>query len=44
VQKGLVMRDVSGTGMVLSNMAANGQEIIVDTHLLLATGVGETKL
>ena len=44
MQKGLVMRDASGTGMVLSNTAAYGQEIIADENLLLTVGVGETKL
>ena len=38
------MRDAGGAGMVLSNTAADGQEIIADENLLLAAGVGETKL
>ena len=44
VQKGLVMRDAGGAGMVLSNTAADGKEIIADENLLLTVGVGETKL
>jgi subtilisin family serine protease len=41
VQKGLVVRDAGGAGMVLSNTAANGQELVADAHLLPAAGVGE---
>ncbi|KAL5202583.1 hypothetical protein ABZP36_013535 [Zizania latifolia] len=40
VQKGLVVRDTGDAGMVLSNTAANGQELVVDAHLLPAGGVG----
>ncbi|KAL5210635.1 hypothetical protein ABZP36_006258 [Zizania latifolia] len=40
VQKGLVVRDAGGAGMVLSNTAANGQELVADAHLLPAAGVG----
>jgi subtilisin family serine protease len=43
VQKGLVVRDAGGAGMVLSNTAANGQELVADAHLLPAAGVGETE-
>ncbi|VAH94310.1 unnamed protein product [Triticum turgidum subsp. durum] len=41
VQKGFVVRDAGGAGMVLANTAANGQELVADAHLLPATGVGE---
>ncbi|KAF8722091.1 hypothetical protein HU200_022726 [Digitaria exilis] len=41
VQKGLVVRDAGGAGMVLSNTAANGQELVADAHILPAAGVGE---
>ncbi|KAL6599624.1 hypothetical protein ACP70R_045761 [Stipagrostis hirtigluma subsp. patula] len=41
VQKGFVVRDAGGAGMVLSNTAANGQELVADAHLLPAAGVGE---
>uniref|UniRef100_A0A0D9VW96 Subtilisin-like protease n=1 Tax=Leersia perrieri TaxID=77586 RepID=A0A0D9VW96_9ORYZ len=40
VQKGFVVRDAGGAGMVLSNTAANGQELVADAHLLPAAGVG----
>ncbi|OEL35929.1 Subtilisin-like protease SBT1.7 [Dichanthelium oligosanthes] len=41
VQKGFVVRDAGAAGMVLSNTAANGQELVADAHLLPAAGVGE---
>ncbi|VAI02517.1 unnamed protein product [Triticum turgidum subsp. durum] len=41
VQKGFVVRDAGGAGMVLANTAANGQELVADAHLLPAAGVGE---
>ncbi|XP_062211782.1 subtilisin-like protease SBT1.7 [Phragmites australis] len=41
VQKGFVVRDAGGAGMVLSNTAANGEELVADAHLLPAAGVGE---
>ncbi|KAL5219005.1 hypothetical protein ABZP36_019689 [Zizania latifolia] len=40
VQKGFVVRDAGGAGMVLSNTAANGEELVADAHLLPAAGVG----
>ncbi|URE34149.1 Peptidase inhibitor I9 [Musa troglodytarum] len=41
VQKGLVVRDAGGAGMILANTAANGEELVADAHLLPATAVGE---
>ncbi|XP_052147997.1 subtilisin-like protease SBT1.7 [Oryza glaberrima] len=40
VQKGFVVRDAGGAGMVLSNTATNGEELVADAHLLPAAGVG----
>lgn len=42
VQKGLVVKDAGGAGMVLANTAANGEELVADAHLLPATLVGES--
>ncbi|XP_020212703.1 subtilisin-like protease SBT1.7 [Cajanus cajan] len=41
VQKGSVVKSAGGLGMVLSNTAANGEELVADAHLLPATAVGE---
>ncbi|CAI8609344.1 unnamed protein product [Vicia faba] len=41
VQKGAVVKAAGGLGMVLANTAANGEELVADTHLLPATAVGE---
>ncbi|XP_077220139.1 subtilisin-like protease SBT1.7 [Tasmannia lanceolata] len=41
VQKGSVVKDAGGAGMVLANTAANGEELVADAHLLPATGVGQ---
>lgn len=41
VQKGAVVKAAGGLGMVLVNTAANGEELVADTHLLPATAVGE---
>lgn len=41
VQKGAVVKEAGGLGMVLSNTAANGEELVADAHLLPATAVGE---
>ncbi|KAL3834548.1 hypothetical protein ACJIZ3_009284 [Penstemon smallii] len=42
VQKGQVVKDAGGIGMILSNTAANGDELVADCHLLPAVAVGET--
>ncbi|KAK1323657.1 Subtilisin-like protease [Acorus calamus] len=41
VQKGSVVKDAGGAGMILANTAANGEELVADAHLLPATGVGQ---
>ncbi|KAL8476975.1 hypothetical protein ACS0TY_029322 [Phlomoides rotata] len=42
VQKGSVVKAAGGIGMVLTNTAANGEELVADAHLLPAAAVGET--
>lgn len=42
VQKGQVVKDAGGVGMILLNTAANGEELVADCHLLPAVAVGET--
>ncbi|XP_047310759.1 subtilisin-like protease SBT1.7 [Impatiens glandulifera] len=41
VQKGSVVKDAGGAGMILCNTAANGEELVADAHLLPATAVGQ---
>ncbi|KAF7141970.1 hypothetical protein RHSIM_Rhsim06G0014900 [Rhododendron simsii] len=41
VEKGLVVRDAGGVGMILVNTAATGEELVADSHLLLAVVVGD---
>ncbi|KAK3447298.1 hypothetical protein EUGRSUZ_A02859 [Eucalyptus grandis] len=41
VQKGQVVKDAGGIGMILQNTAANGEELVADCHLLPAVAVGE---
>ncbi|KAL6961394.1 hypothetical protein U1Q18_039162 [Sarracenia purpurea var. burkii] len=41
VQKGAVVKAAGGAGMVLTNTAANGEELVADAHLLPATTVGQ---
>ncbi|CAH9110960.1 unnamed protein product [Cuscuta epithymum] len=40
-EKGEVVRNAGGVGMVLANTAENGEELVADAHLLTATAVGE---
>ncbi|XP_078441672.1 subtilase 1.3 [Wolffia australiana] len=40
VQKGQVVKQAGGIGMVLANTAANGEELVADSHLLPAVAVG----
>lgn len=40
VDKGNVVKSVGGAGMILANTAANGEELVADSHLLPATAVG----
>jgi subtilisin family serine protease len=42
VQKGQVVQDAGGVGMILANSAANGDELVADSHLLPALAVGDT--
>lgn len=42
VQKGQVVKDAGGIGMILSNTAVNGEELVADSHLLPTVAVGET--
>ncbi|OIT39356.1 PREDICTED: subtilisin-like protease SBT1.7 [Nicotiana attenuata] len=42
VQKGSVVKEAGGVGMILANTAANGDELVADAHLLPATTVGQT--
>ncbi|KAH9611707.1 hypothetical protein KSS87_013005 [Heliosperma pusillum] len=41
VQKGQVVKQAGGVGMILSNTAANGEELVADCHLLPAVAIGE---
>ncbi|KAL9317509.1 hypothetical protein ACSQ67_014026 [Phaseolus vulgaris] len=41
VQKGQVVKNAGGVGMILINTAANGEELVADCHLLPAVAVGE---
>ncbi|XP_047315490.1 subtilisin-like protease SBT1.7 [Impatiens glandulifera] len=41
VQKGSAVKAAGGAGMILSNTAANGEELVADAHLLPATLVGQ---
>lgn len=40
VEKGEVVRSLGGVGMVLANTAANGEELVADSHMLPAAAVG----
>ncbi|KAJ3706678.1 hypothetical protein LUZ61_010383 [Rhynchospora tenuis] len=42
VQKGQVVKDAGGIGMILANSATNGEELVADSHLLPALAVGDT--
>lgn len=41
VQKGQVVKKAGGIGMILTNTAANGEELVADCHLLPAVAIGE---
>ncbi|VAH35017.1 unnamed protein product [Triticum turgidum subsp. durum] len=43
VQKGQVVKEAGGIGMILANTAANGEELVADSHLLPAVAVGESE-
>lgn len=40
VEKGLVVKQAGGAGMVLANTEASGEELVADSHLLPAVAVG----
>lgn len=40
VEKGEVVKEAGGVGMILANSAANGEELVADSHLLPAVAVG----
>ncbi|MFQ6650950.1 hypothetical protein Gotur_023136 [Gossypium turneri] len=40
VEKGAVVRDAGGVGMILANTEASGEELVADSHLLPAVAVG----
>ncbi|MED6170641.1 hypothetical protein PIB30_033012 [Stylosanthes scabra] len=40
VEKGRVVRDAGGVGMILANTAESGEELVADSHLLPAVAVG----
>ncbi|CAJ1975746.1 unnamed protein product [Sphenostylis stenocarpa] len=40
VEKGKVVRDAGGVGMILANTEASGEELVADSHLLPAVAVG----
>ncbi|XP_073132069.1 subtilisin-like protease SBT1.8 [Henckelia pumila] len=40
VEKGAVVKDAGGIGMILANTAASGEELVADSHLLPAVAVG----
>lgn len=40
VEKGSVVREAGGVGMILANTAASGEELVADSHLLPAVAVG----
>ncbi|XP_066349721.1 subtilisin-like protease SBT1.3 [Miscanthus floridulus] len=43
VQKGQVVKNAGGMGMILANTPANGEELVADSHLLPAVAVGQSE-
>ncbi|KAM5557197.1 subtilisin-like protease SBT1.3 [Rosa sericea] len=43
VQKGDVVKNAGGVGMILANTASNGEELVADCHLIPAVAVGENE-
>ncbi|KAF5743107.1 subtilase family protein [Tripterygium wilfordii] len=41
VEKGSVVREAGGVGMILANTAASGEELVADSHLVPAVAVGK---
>ncbi|CAJ1940517.1 unnamed protein product [Sphenostylis stenocarpa] len=42
VEKGTVVRDAGGVGMILANTAMSGEGLVADSHLVAAVAVGES--
>ncbi|WOG90756.1 hypothetical protein DCAR_0310000 [Daucus carota subsp. sativus] len=42
VQKGIVVRDAGGIGMILANTDSFGEELVADAHLIPSAAVGQT--
>ncbi|KAG6482095.1 hypothetical protein ZIOFF_058723 [Zingiber officinale] len=40
-QKGFVVRDAGGAGMILTNTAAHGEELVADAYLIPTSAVGQ---
>jgi hypothetical protein len=40
VEKGKVVKEAGGIGMILTNTVASGEELVADSHLLPAVAVG----
>ncbi|XAR51085.1 Cucumisin [Bertholletia excelsa] len=40
VEKGAVVKNAGGVGMILANTAASGEELVADSHLIPAVAVG----
>ncbi|KAL8152238.1 hypothetical protein V2J09_009998 [Rumex salicifolius] len=40
VEKGAVVRDAGGVGMILANTASSGEELVADSHLLPTVALG----
>ncbi|WJX96452.1 hypothetical protein P8452_77657 [Trifolium repens] len=43
VEKGTVVSDAGGVGMILANTAASGEGLVADSHLVPAVAVGKTE-
>ncbi|KAK7363312.1 hypothetical protein VNO77_05448 [Canavalia gladiata] len=43
VEKGTVVRDAGGVGMILANTATSGEGLVADSHLVAAVAVGESE-
>jgi hypothetical protein len=43
VEKGTVVSDAGGVGMILSNTASSGEGLVADSHLVPAVAVGKTE-
>ncbi|CAI9293145.1 unnamed protein product [Lactuca saligna] len=39
-EKGIVVKEAGGVGMILANTVANGEELVADSHVLPAVAVG----